>query len=128
MARLVLVGGTDVDEIDVALAALLPQSPHVIDAQRLHAILGGHALGDRGGLNAAGLAGVRRRPRAAALERQAGELPAHRSVLERDDRVGQTHASQRFGADVVSGRSTSSPMRNTSSPPGTLIAPGMQPR
>ena len=99
----------------------------------------GHARGDLAAARAAppSAAGGQRSRRARARAR---ELPAHRAVLQRDDRVRQPHAAQRLGADVgagaaaavhddrASGAGTSSAMRSTSSPPGMLYAPGMQPR
>src|SRR2546426_5758809 len=42
---LVLVGGPDVDQVDVALAAPVPEPADVVDSERPHAVLRRHALG-----------------------------------------------------------------------------------
>src|SRR5262249_20228812 len=90
----------NVDQIYVALPARVPQPTHVVDTEHLHTVVGRHALGDGRGLIAALLAGLRRDARGAALQREAGQLPAHGAVLEGDDRIGQTHPTQRLRADV----------------------------
>src|SRR5262249_23541778 len=100
VAGLVLVGGPDVDEIDVALATSVPEPADVVRAQRLHAVVRGHARGGGRRLHATAVARLGGGPRGAALEREAREPPTPRAVLECDDRVGQAHPSQRLRADV----------------------------
>ncbi|MEZ5261771.1 MAG: hypothetical protein R2755_08340 [Acidimicrobiales bacterium] len=68
------------------------------DAEPLHdPVPGGGGGGQTGGGGVGGVGGL------AVGEREPGQLPAHRAVLQRQDRVGDAGVAQRLGADDRAG-------------------------
>jgi hypothetical protein len=89
----------DVEEVHVLVRASSEQRAGRFGIDELDPVLF-HDAFRRGLADAPALRGDRRRPsRGPALRFVPGQLPAHRAVLERDDRVRQAHAAKRFRAD-----------------------------